>query len=193
MILRKPYAFLIKHFRLIHLFMFVLMAYMTYKANNMLSFFKDYIEANGIIGVAESSYFSILIFIAGFLVIVLSVTVFFLMRYKKKPRTLYIVIAVISAIAMGLFVYLHGNIRTLETTVMTGRSVRLLRDISRFNFWLLFVMCIPLIVRGLGFDIRKFNFNKDLQELKLDEKVKEIPNEIEDNSQSQIYKEEYAR
>ena len=56
---------------------------------------------------------------------------------------------------------------------MTGREVRLLRDFSRFNFWILIITCIPVLIRGLGFDIKKFNFNRDLQDLRLEEKDSE--------------------
>lgn len=54
---------------------------------------------------------------------------------------------------------------------MSAREIRLLRDISRFNFWGLFIICLPTLVRGLGFDIKKFNFRKDLHELKLEKKI----------------------
>ena len=63
MILRRPYAFLIKHFRLIHLILFVLFGYITYKANNMLSFFKEYISNNGNIVFNSSEYISYYIFV----------------------------------------------------------------------------------------------------------------------------------
>ena len=63
MILRRPYAFLIKHFRLIHLILFILFAYITLKANNILSFFKEYINVNGNIEVIASNYINSLIFL----------------------------------------------------------------------------------------------------------------------------------
>lgn len=168
MILRRPYAFLIKHFRLIHLILFILCGYVTYRANIILSFFKDYISYNGNIEVISSEYINYLMFISIILIIIFSVVIYLLMRYKKKPRLLYILLIIISIISSILFVYLYGNIKELETTIMTAREIRLLRDISRVNFWMLFIVCIPIFVRGLGFDIKKFNFNKDLHDLKLE-------------------------
>lgn len=173
MILRRPYAFLIKHFRLIHLILFILFAYITYKANNILSFFKEYINYNGNIEVIPTDYISYLIFVAAILIIAISIVVYLLMRYKKKPRLFYILLVIISIISSILFIYLYNNIKVLETTVISGREIRLLRDISRFNFYILFIACIPTLIRGLGFDIKKFNFNRDLHDLKLDEKDSE--------------------
>ena len=45
MILRKPYAFLIRHFKLIHLILTVLLAYILYKTNKLLSFFNQYLSS----------------------------------------------------------------------------------------------------------------------------------------------------
>lgn len=173
MILRRPYAFLIKHFRFIHLILFSLMVYITVMANNILKFFTEYITNNGNIEVIAANYINSFIIISILLIIILSIVVYLLMRFKKKPRLLYILIILVSIISAILFVYLYSNIKVLETSAMSARNIRLLRDISRFNYWGLFILCIPLLIRGLGFDIKKFNFSKDLKDLKLDTKDNE--------------------
>ena len=173
MILRRPYAFLIKHFRLIHLILFVLFGYITYKANNMLSFFKEYISNNGNFVFSASEYISYFIFVAIIFIVVISVVIFFLMRYKKKPKLFYVILGLVGIISGILFIYLYNNIKMLEISVVSSRQIRLLRDISNINVWVLFITCIPVLIRGLGFDIKKFNFSSDLAELKLDEKDSE--------------------
>lgn len=173
MILRRPYAFLIKYFRIIHLILFGLFVYITYKANNILYFFKDYINHNGNIDVISSDYISYFVFVSIILIVGISTIIYFLMRYKKKPKLFYVFLILVSVISFILFIYLTGNIRVLETSVLSGRTIRLFRDISRLHFWFLFVTCIPIIIRGLGFDVKKFNFNKDLEELKLEAKDSE--------------------
>lgn len=176
MVFRRPYAFLIKHFRLIHIILFILFAYITFKANSILTFFKDYISYKGSMEIISSNYINVWIFISSILIIGISIIIFFLMRYKKKPKLFYVITSIVSVISIILFLYLYGNIKALESTSMAAREIRLLRDISRFNYWILFIMCIPTLIRGLGFDIKKFNFNKDLQDLNLS---KEDSEEIE--------------
>ena len=61
MVFRRPYAFLIKHFRLIHIILFILFAYITFKANNILTFFKDYINYKGSMEIISSVYINVLI------------------------------------------------------------------------------------------------------------------------------------
>lgn len=173
MILRRPYAFLIKYFRIIHLILFGFVAYVTYKANNILSFFKEYISNNGNIDVIYGEYISYSIFVSIILIVGISIIIYFLMKYKQKPKFLYILLIGVSIISCVLFIYLTSNIKSLETSVLSGRTIRLFRDISRLHFWMLFITCIPIVIRGIGFDIKKFNFNKDLEELKLEAKDSE--------------------
>lgn len=173
MVLRRPYAFLIKHFRLIHIILFMLFAYITLKANNILNFFKEYIEYNGNIEVIADNYVSFSIFLSLILIIIISVTVFLLMKYKEKPRLLYILLIGVTLVSWIAFSYLSGSIKTLETSSELARTIRLLRDISRFHYYMLFITSIPILTRGLGFNIKKFNFSSDLHELKLEDKDSE--------------------
>ena len=169
MIIRRPYAFLIKHFRLIHLILFALLAIITYNASTVLNFFKDYITANGNMEILSSNYINAFIYIAPIIIIGLSISIFYLMKYKDKPRLYYIILIIVSVLCTGVYTYLYLSIRSLETTTVSARIIRLYRDIARSNFYVLFVMCIPTLIRGLGFDIKKFNFGKDLKELNLSE------------------------
>ena len=77
MILRKPYAFLIKNFKLMHAILTVLISYLLYKSNTILHFFNEYLESVQIISDTEviSKVFHILIFAFPFLVIVFSIII----------------------------------------------------------------------------------------------------------------------
>ena len=46
MILKKPYKFLIKHFRMIHLILAIMSGYLLAKTNNILGFFNEYLNNN---------------------------------------------------------------------------------------------------------------------------------------------------
>lgn len=172
MILRRPYAFLIKHFRLIHIIMFLFMTYITYSASKVLDFYTSYAK-NTNMEVIASNYISAFLIFSIIMVIAISLTIYFLMKYKEKPRLLYIIIIAICIVSSILFAYLINNIKTLEIEVYAAKTIRLLRDISTFNYWLLFLSCVPIIIRGLGFDIKRFDFNRDLNELKLEAKDSE--------------------
>lgn len=172
MIFRKPYAFLIKYFKLIHLILFTLIAFLTYRANLLLNFFKDYIGGS-VKEIISSNYINTSVYLFAGIVIILSIVIFLLMKYKEKPRLIYIINIIAMILSIVCFAYLYGNIKTLEVGALEAKTIRLLRDISRFNFWILFIIMLPSLVRTLGFDIKKFNFTKDLEGLKLDAKDNE--------------------
>ena len=109
MILRRPYAFLIKHFRLIHLILFILLAFITYNANNVLDFFKEYISANGNIEVLSSNYINLFIYIVPVIIVGLSIMIYYLMKYKDKPKLFYIILIVVSILCTGIYTYLYLN------------------------------------------------------------------------------------
>ena len=44
MVLRKPYAFLIKHFKLINLMLLLLVSFSLYRILNLYSFVRDYVQ-----------------------------------------------------------------------------------------------------------------------------------------------------
>ncbi len=178
MIFRRPYAFLIRHFRLIHLIMFAMLEYSTVMAKKIFDFFRDYITYSGKIEVISSNYNSYYIYIGFILVMILSTIIYFLMKYKSKPRLFYIGIIILCVFSSILFIFSYFNIRGLESTSVSGRELRLYRDISTINYGILIIMSIPMLIRGLGFDIKKFNFTSDLKELNLNE---------EDSAEVEVY------
>ena len=87
MILRKPYGFLIKHFRMIHLVLTALYIYLAIKVNSLLSYYNNFISGkesklNAIKLV--TNYYLIAIIIS----IIICLIIYALMRYKKKPKLL---------------------------------------------------------------------------------------------------------
>ena len=64
MILRKPYAFLIKHFKFIHLILTVLMFFFFQRIRELVEFFNDYIDLKtfeNITGVVKDNFNSSLL------------------------------------------------------------------------------------------------------------------------------------
>ena len=92
MIIRKPYAFLIKHFRKIHILLFVLCGYIYYKNLQLSSFVKEFMNLGTYDAYAEpiTDYVTGLSTITLIILIIGSIVLLGLLRYKKKPWKLYI-------------------------------------------------------------------------------------------------------
>lgn len=169
MILKKPYAFLIKHFRLIHLIMVTLATYIIIKTYNIYAFLGDYISSGSkilssfedVTGKYISSFLIIMVVIA----LLISIVVLYLMRHKKKPSFFYIFSTCVYLFLIALLIFGKSFIYDLQFTTPDLRFTKIVSDL----FFIELALQIPIIVitfiRTIGFDVKKFDFKKDIMEL----------------------------
>ena len=164
MVLKRPYAFLIKHFRLIHI---IITAIFLYVATMSMDIYK---YLNGVVDNTLNRYnvmlymrYSIFFFI--FIALLLCIVVFLLLKYKSKPRRIYIVTFIGYAIITAFFIVLFNYMHTFTDSIVDQKTIRLYRDILLLLQFFEFYIILFMLIRGMGFDIRKFNFKTDLQEL----------------------------
>lgn len=170
MIIRKPYAFLIKNFKLIHFIMFIFTSYLLFKANRIFSFFNDYVSTRQVIstGSLASTYVPTILIIFSFLVILFSIIIAVLLKQKDKPKLLYIWIILFYFSFIIFSIISKMNISTIELEGMDPQKARIIRDISLIFFLVQIVFESLILVRSVGFDIKKFHFGEDLQALNID-------------------------
>ena len=174
MIIRKPYAFLIKNFRKIHIVLLIIGLFLFYKTIDVARFVNDFMSfgvydayvnpiSKHITGIMR---FSIILMIVG------STSLALLLRHKQKPWKEYIFPA---ALYLLLF-FTVGMIKSFfnsYTELVDTANLRLSRDLL-----LLFLFAqLPALVffasRVLGFDIKRFHFNQDLEQLELSDEDRE--------------------
>ena len=178
MVLKKPYAFLIKHFRLIHLVITAILVWLLMISRGIHKYLSLVIK-DSINRYDALNYINYGVFILIFLAIALCAAIYYLFKYKYKPRRIYIftiVGYVIIAIFLSvLFTYMNGFLNS----VVEQKSIRFYRDTLLITLLFQAYTVIFMFIRGLGFDIKKFDFNRDAQELNLTETDSE---EIEVNT-----------
>ena len=167
MIFKKPYGFLIKHFKLIHLILTGLFIYLTVITSNILDYYNRFISGSA--GKLEAiNYVNNNYLIAIVLSIVICLIVYALLRYKNKPRVLYFWL-IGFVILVGVMVNMaQGGLEVIYFSVMDAKSLRLYRDLLRILSFFQYISIGVVLVRGLGFDIKKFDFVADMHELGLD-------------------------
>ena len=176
MVLKKPYAFLIKYFRIIHIILAIPMIYLVVKTTNIVNFFNDYIANNyslTINGDLSSIFINGFMYLGIFLIIISSLAVYLLFKYKEKPRKHYIAIIIYYLILFILIGVCHNILNIMEEEVIEASLARSYRDISLLVTLPQYFFCIFTTIRGLGFNIKKLNFADDLKELEISEKDSE--------------------
>lgn len=174
MIIRKPYAFLIKNFKKIHVFLLILSLYVLYKiidVNNFLNefmrlgtydFFKDPI----------TNHITLLLTLSIFLLIIGSGSILFLLNHKKKPWKIYLIPVIQYFILLLVLGVIKSFFKTYSVDVETT-DLRMAKDLLA----IFLIVQLPVIgiyvMRVFGLDIKKFNFNSDQEFLELSEEDRE--------------------
>lgn len=169
MILRKPFAVLIKYFKLIHLVLAGFSIYLAIRTSHLLSFFSEYIsDLSNVSGTdLTGTLFSGLMFVAIFIMIIGSIIIAGLMAFKEKPIIFYIINIVIYIYVIVVFFVTRSILSALEIGLVDIRTLKMVQDLLTTSMILQVVNLILLSIRATGFDIKKFNFVKDLEELEI--------------------------
>ncbi len=170
MILRKPYALFIKLFRPMHFVIVALLGVIAYRFYDINSFFKGYVKTGRFSYIEDittyyvngSLYFCIIALMALFALIIV------LFAYKKKNFVSSVVMLCGQLFCLFFSFVVKSNLTLLDRTNIDIRTAVILRDISillsLFNLFLLIWMAF----RALGFNLKQFEFGKDLKELQIE-------------------------
>lgn len=170
MILRRPYAFLIKYFRIIHIILFIIFTVLLFNFRKIYMFLVDYVKKGTFNYVENMSheYVPVWILIILAIAIISGIFIYLLMKRKDKPSLFYILLTVYSSIGLILMIVYRNFYASLEFTSYETLSIIVYRDIMAFLYYLCYFFVAILFARGFGFDIKKFSFEKDRKELNLD-------------------------
>jgi len=192
MIVRKPYAFLIKNFRKIHVVLLILGLFIAYRLIDVNNFVTEFMRY----GVYDSYANPVTSHISGFLLFIIFITtvgsgaLIVLLRYKKKPWKAYLV-PFIEYFALFLVLNIIKGFFTSFKYDIATTDLRFSRDL----LVIFLVAQIPAIgiflMRTLGLDTKKFNFSSDEEFLELNEEDREeveISFNIDVNTFKRLYK-----
>lgn len=170
MILRKPYAFLIKHFRIIHVLLSIILGVILYQTNINYNFFKQYIRDTNYLNLyiePEITSVGIFIFVMIFLALALFIAIFVLMNRKKKPIKFYFIsIAYYSIFIIFLFVA-NSQLYNILLNRATLTTITMIKDLFNMFYITQYIFIFICVIRAIGFNIKKFDFKSDLRELEI--------------------------
>ena len=174
MVFRKPYAFLIKNFKKIHILMLILWGFVYYKIYNLRSFVKEFVSFGtyneNLEGISTKVTASL--FVAAIFLILISIALLFLLRHKKKPWKLYLVIIV----EYILMIYDCASLTSFFNSYTNDNlisEVFIYRDILNIVNIVQYFVLIILLMRITGLDLKKFSFNTDQEFLELSSQDRE--------------------
>lgn len=174
MIIRKPYAFLIKHFRKIHILLLALCAYIYYKNLQLSAFVNEFMSLGtyDVINEPIAKHVSFFVIIAMLIVIIGSIILVLLLRHKKKPWKLYLIPALEYTFMLIIFLATKSFFDSY-TGGLDQANIRAIRDFLFIATLVQYPIFIIFIIRIFGVDLNKFNFKMDEEYLELNNEDRE--------------------
>lgn len=171
MIVRKPYAFLIKNFRIIHAILFFLLLFICVKTYDIHDFFSAYARTGGFSRVENltAQYIDYLTFGTIFVSGIVTILIGSILKMKNKGINSYIAIFFDEITAFIFFIFMFLQFRELELRNMTVEVVKNMKDISLIALGIQIIFVFIVLSRALGFNLKQFDFKRDLEELDIDE------------------------
>lgn len=171
MILKKPYVFFIKMFKPIHLAMAVLVMYLIFLNNKVLSFLTEYLHSSiDILGSdVKEEIFTNLLYIIPIIIMILSFIILGVMFKKNKPIKFYFINIFIFIVVIVINFYASNFLSVMEESIVAIKSVKLIHDLVLINVALESFVFILLLIRGMGINFKKFNFDSDISKFNIEE------------------------
>ena len=175
MILKKPYAFFIKNFKFFHLIIFTLSAILLYRTSLIYDFLKMYNKTSpNVIGKdLTSSLFSPWLYILIVIIIIVNIVIIYILIRKDKPYMYYIMNISLYIGTLVTYIISHEVIYDMQNMVIQTKTTLAIRDITNIARLLQTISVIFYLIRATGFDIKKFDFVRDLQGLDISEEDSE--------------------
>ena len=171
MILKKPYAFFIKMFKPIHLILTFLIVYLVYFQNKIAVFLNSYIySSSSVVGQdIKSNLASSSLYIIPLVIIVLSLIILGVMFRKEKPITFYVINIFAFVFVIVINIYTSNFLGVLEKSIVSIKTVKLVHDLVLINIGIESVSFIFFIIRGMGVNFKKFNFDSEISKFDINE------------------------
>lgn len=175
MILKKPYAFFIKNFKLFHLIIFALSSFLLYKTSLIYSFLKEYNKTTpNVIGKdLTSSLFSPWLYVLIAIILIVNIVLIYILIKKEKPYMYYIINISLYIAVLIIYIVSNGVINDMQGMLVAAKTTLAIRDITNIARMLQTISVTFYLIRATGFDIKKFDFIRDLQGLDISEEDSE--------------------
>ncbi len=143
--------------------------YLIGKTTKIVSFFRTYVSHNYTTNIVNISgeHLNLLMYGSVLLILAVLLAVYYLMKKKKKTTKLYFFSILYY---LGLFVLIgvtHSILSNMEHDLISAQLARGYRDVSLVLILPQYFFFALMFVRGIGFDIKKFNFATDIVDLEI--------------------------
>ena len=172
MVLRKPYAFFIKHFKLFHIILSALIIVSVVRMTNVITFINSYLNSDKTLITMNDvdGLYSVIDYIVPLVALAFSILLLVVMSMKKKPNKYYAYSTIVILLLLILNVYGYNTLKALTKEWLQANRISTLRDLYVFALLGCIIEVAISVSRAIGFNVSRFDFNNDIIQLELSEK-----------------------
>ncbi len=161
------------------------------KIRSIVSFLNEYIDSktySQIIGVVDE-YFGIWTVLLPLLIIGIIIAIIALLKQKQKPIKYYIFTLIVIIIQIVLLGLNHSIFNDIQMGQPSTIFIQVISDLTSVLSLLIIPFALVALMRAVGFNIKQFNFKKDLIELDINESdSEEVEFEVELDTENVMVK-----
>lgn len=170
MVIRNPYGFIVKHYKLINLLLLIPILYLVFVMGDLAGFFRDYVGAG--YSTKETniteSYITILTYVSTAIVLLSNILIYAIIATKKKTSIYHLVGSIYYIIVLIVLFFLAGALQSIADHAMDATFANFVRDTATISSLPGYVMLIWGFVDAIGFNIKTFRIDNHV-ELKVSE------------------------
>ena len=138
-------------------------------------FFREYLLTGTYIYTENMvfQYVSIPMILITILLVAILLLIYFLMRQKQKPVFYYLSSVIFYFITFISFLVFLNFFNNLEFRSYSNQVLVIFRDLTMVLYYLNYLFLAVAFARGFGFNVKKFNFERDIKELDITEADRE--------------------
>lgn len=174
MIIRNPYNFVVKHYKLINLLLLIPMIFLVLKFGDISNFFKDYIGMG--YATTETSitdtYITGLTTLTIVFMIIVNILLYLIFASKKKNGLFYSInIIYFIALLVGLLLF-SSSMASIEKDSLDATFANFVRDVSFICYLPMYLLMAINVSKAFGFNFKTLQFDNN-SELKIREEDEE--------------------
>lgn len=175
MILRKPYAFLIKYFQKINILLLLLVGFVFYQNLQIYQFVKDYLATSIYNPTIDSikNYANIYVYLAFIVILIVSAILIYLLHHKDKPYITYVYILLANLITFIFFLYTSNYFTYKVVEGYNLVATKVVKDLLFISTLPYYPMIFILVIRAIGLDLKSFGFQEDKEFIHVSEEDRE--------------------
>lgn len=174
MIIRNPYNFIVKHYKLINIILILPMIYMVIRFNVIAKFFSNYISSG--YTTPETNFADIyingLMYFVVFFMLAVNIGLYFIFSLKKKKNAVFLISILYYIILLVFLVLFHSSMNSIEKDALSSTFANFVRDCAIISYLPLYPLILIHFGRGVGFNYRTLRFDNN-PELKITDEDEE--------------------